>query len=190
MKFSFSQYLSLFIAIGIVMLFIFGTEREFNMPVKPVNDYDEMMIKNKKANVIKRSIIATLEQLAYKEWAIDSLVLVEKKYESMDSVLIERLEDIQFEFGHSDMLRRVKNDKTVQMGSSTNREAQDLNVEQKKIYIMDEIDSLKNILSFHRRSLDTLRSLNRYKFYLDQPRFTNQGKKNSQSQLGRSKSLE
>ena len=91
MKFSFSQYLSLFIAIGIVMLFIFGTEREFNMSVKPVNDYDEMMIKNKKANVIKRSIIATLEQLAYKEWAIDSLVLVEKKYKSMDSVLIERL---------------------------------------------------------------------------------------------------
>ena len=50
---------------------------------------------------------------------------------------------------------------------------QNINVEEKKERIIDEIDSLKIILSYHRRSLDTLRSLSRYKFYLDQPRFNN-----------------
>ena len=94
-----TQYLSFFVAIGIILMFIFGTEREFTMPVVKTNDYDKMMMKNNKANTIKKTIVSTLEQIAYKKWAIDSLVLVEQKYESMDSVLIERLEDIKFEFG-------------------------------------------------------------------------------------------
>jgi len=133
----------------------------------------KMMMKNNKANTIKKTIVSTLEQIAYKQWAIDSLVLVEQKYESMDSVLIERLEDIKFEFGYSNMLEKIENDKTAQLGSIINSGDQNLNVKQKKRRIMDDIDSLKNILSFHRKSLDTLRSLSRYKFYLDQPRFGN-----------------
>ena len=91
----------------------------------------------------------------------------------MDSVLIERLEDIKFEFGYSNMLEKIENNKTAQLGSIINIGDQNLNVAQKKRHIMDDIDSLKNILSFHRKSLDTLRSLSRYKFYLDQPRFGN-----------------
>jgi len=51
---------------------------------------------------------------------------------------------------------------------------QNINIEEKKERIIGEIDSLKNILSHQRRSLDTLRSLSRYKFYLDQPRFNNE----------------
>ena len=168
-----SQYLSFLVAIGIILLFIFGTEREFTMPVEKTNNYNKMMMKNNKANTIKKSIVSTLEQIAYKQWAIDSLVLVEQKYESMDSVLIERLEDIKFEFGYSNMLEKIENNKTAQLGSIINIGDQNLNVAQKKRRIMDDIDSLKNILSFHRKSLDTLRSLNRYKFYLDQPRFGN-----------------
>jgi len=71
------------------------------------------------------------------------------------------------------MLEKIENNKTAQLGSIINIGDQNLNIAQKKRRIMDDIDSLKNILSFHRKSLDTLRSLNRYKFYLDQPRFGN-----------------
>ena len=172
MKISSSQILAFFAAIGVIFLFIFGTERDFTMPSETVNEYDKMMVRNKKANKIKKSIISTLERIAYKEWAIDSLVLIEKKYESMDSVLIQRLEDIKFEFGYSGMLKKINNDKTTQLDKEK-MENQDINIELQKLLILDEIDSLKSILSYHRRSLDTLRSLSRHKFYLNQPRFTN-----------------
>ena len=172
MKISSSQILAFFAAIGVIILFIFGTERDFTMPTETVNEYDKMMVRNKKANKIKKSIISTLERIAYKEWAIDSLVLIEKKYESMDSVLIQRLEDIKFEFGYSGMLKKINNDKTTQLDKEK-MENQDINIELQKLLILDEIDSLKSILSYHRKSLDTLRSLSRHKFYLNQPRFTN-----------------
>ena len=172
MKISSSQILAFFAAIGVIILFIFGTERDFTMPTETVNEYDKMMVRNKKANKIKKSIISTLERIAYKEWAIDSLVLIEKKYESMDSVLIQRLEDIKFEFGYSGMLKKINNDKTTQLDKEK-MENQDINIELQKLLILDEIDSLKNILSYHRKTLDTLRSLSRHKFYLNQPRFTN-----------------
>lgn len=172
MKISSSQLLAFFAAIGIVFLFVFGTERDFTMPTETVDEYDKMMIRNKKANKIKKSIISTLERIAYKEWAIDSLVLIEKKYESMDSVLIQRLEDIKFEFGYSNMLKKINNDKTTLLDKEK-MDNQNINIELQKSLILDEIDSLKNILSYHRRSLDTLRSLSRHKFYLNQPRFTN-----------------
>jgi len=172
MKISSSQILAFFAAIGVIFLFIFGTERDFTMPSETVNEYDKMMVRNKKANKIKKSIISTLERIAYKEWAIDSLVLIEKKYESMDSVLIQRLEDIKFEFGYSGMLKKINNDKTTQLDKEK-MENQDINIELQKLLILEEIDSLKSILSYHRKSLDTLRSLSRHKFYLNQPRFTN-----------------
>jgi len=172
MKISSSQMLAFFAALGIIFLFVFGTERDFRMPAETINEYDQMMIRNKKANIIKKSIISTLESIAYKEWAIDSLVLIEQKYESMDSVLIQRLEDIKFEFGYSDMLQKINSDKTTKLDKEK-MDNQDMNIELQKLLILDEIDSLKNILSYHRRSLDTLRSISRHKFYLNQPRFTN-----------------
>ena len=164
--------LAFFSALGIIFLFVFGTERDFRMPVETVNEYDQMMVRNKKANKIKKSIISTLESIAYKEWAIDSLVLIEQKYESMDSVLIQRLEDIKFEFGYSDMLQKINSDKATKL-EKEKMDNQDINIELQKLLILDEIDSLKDILSYHRRSLDTLRSISRHKFYLNQPRFTN-----------------
>ena len=172
MKISSSQMLAFFAALGIIFLFVFGTERDFRMPVEKVNEYDQMMVRNKKANKIKKSIISTLESIAYKEWAIDSLVLIEQKYESMDSVLIQRLEDIKFEFGYSDMLQKINSDKATKL-EKEKMDNQDINIELQKLLILDEIDSLKDILSYHRRSLDTLRSISRHKFYLNQPRFTN-----------------
>ena len=41
MKISSSQSLSFFAAIGIILLFVFGTEREFSMPVETINEYDK-----------------------------------------------------------------------------------------------------------------------------------------------------
>ncbi|MDC0164806.1 hypothetical protein OAI82_00320 [bacterium] len=170
MKLNISQFLALLIAIGVVMLFIFGPEREYLPPIKVVNEYDEVLIKNKKSNRIKKSIISTLELIAYKEWSLDSLILIEKKYESMDSVLIQRLEDIKFEFGYSEMLKKVNQEKGLRL-DSTNIKEPNLNIELEKLIIKHELDSLIYALSFHRKSLDTLRSLSRYKFYLKQPRF-------------------
>ena len=170
MKLNISQFLALLIAIGVVMLFIFGPERKYLPPIKVVNEYDEVLIKNKKSNRIKKSIISTLELIAYKEWSLDSLILIEKKYESMDSVLIQRLEDIKFEFGYSEMLKKVNQEKGLRLDSTYIKEP-NLNIELEKLIIKHELDSLIYALSFHRKSLDTLRSLSRYKFYLKQPRF-------------------
>ena len=172
MKISSTQLLSFFAAIGILILFIFGTEREYRVPVKSVNDYDKMMAKNNKANNLKRSIVSTLEMIAYKEWAIDSLNLVEKKYDSMDSILIRRLQDIEFEFGYSDMLNKINHEKTIQLSSDKIEVYDNLTIDEKKMLILFEIDSLKSVLGYHRRSLDTLRSLSRHKFYLKQPRYS------------------
>ena len=165
-----SPLLALLLAIGVIMLYIFGVERDYSFVTKDVNEYDKLMVKNEKSNRIKKSIISTLENIAYKEWALDSLVLIEKKYESMDSVLIQRLEDIKFEFGYSEMLARINEEKKIRI-DSVDFKRPEMNIELEKMLIQYELDSLNNVLGFHRRSLDTLRSLSRYKFYLNQPRF-------------------
>ena len=171
MNISPTQLLLFFAAIGVLVLFIFNSGEEYRLPVESVNDYDNMMTKNKKANNLKKSIVSTLEMIAYKEWAIDSLNLVEKKYDSMDSILIRRLQDIEFEFGYSDMLNKINHEKKVQLDSGKIKRYESLTVDEKKMLILFEIDSLKSVLGYHRRSLDTLRSLSRHKFYLKQPRF-------------------
>ena len=171
MKINTSQFLALLIAIGVLMLFIFGPKKDYVPPTKVVNEYDDVLIKNEKSNKIKKSIISTLELIAYKEWSIDSLILIEKKYESMDSVFIQRLEDIKFEFGYSEMLKKVSEEKGLKL-DSINIRGPELNIELEKLLIKHELDSLVSMLSFYRKSLDTLRSLSRYKFYLKQPRFS------------------
>ena len=171
MKINTSQILALIIALGVVLLFIFGTDEDYIRPTKTVNEYDQVMIRNEKSNRIKKSIISTLELIAYKEWALDSLVLVEKKYESMDSVLLQRLEDIRFEFGYSDMLQKIKSEKKNKLDSLDGKKSE-MNIQLEKMLIQYDLDSLNDVLGYHRRSLDTLRSVSRYKFYLKQPRFT------------------
>ena len=165
-----SQVLALLLAIAVIMLYIFGVEREYSFVTKDVNEYDKLMIRNEKSNRIKKSIISTLEKIAYKEWEMDSLTLIKKKYESMDSVLIQRLEDIKFEFGYSEMLKKINQEKEIRI-DTVNSKRPEVNIEFEKMLIQYELDSLNNVLGFHRRSLDTLRSLSRYKFYLNQPRF-------------------
>ena len=171
MKINTSQILALVIALGVVLLFIFGSEEDYIRPTKTVNEYDQVMIRNEKSNRIKKSIISTLELIAYKEWTLDSLVLVEKKYESMDSVLIQRLEDIRFEFGYSDMLQKIRSEKKIKLDSLYGKKSE-MNIQLEKSLIQYGLDSLNDVLGYHRKSLDTLRSVSRYKFYLKQPRFT------------------
>ena len=166
-----SQFLALLIAIGIIMLFIFGAKEDYVPATKIVNEYDQVLVKNQKSNHIKKSIISTLELIAYKEWALDSVILIKKKYDSMDSVFIQRLEDIKFEFGYSEMLKKVSQKKGVRL-DSINVKKPELNLDLEKLLIKHELDSLIDVLSFHRKSLDTLRSLSRHKFYLNQPRFS------------------
>ena len=165
-----SQLLALLLAIGVIILYIFDVERDYSFVTKDVNEYDKLMVRNEKSNRIKKSIISTLENIAYKEWALDSLALIEEKYESMDSVLIQRLEDIKFEFGYSEMLTRINEEKEMRIDSVDSKRPE-MNIELEKMLIQYELDSLNNVLGLHRRSLDTLRSLSRYKFYLNQPRF-------------------
>ena len=165
-----SQLLALLFAIAVIMLYIFGTEREYSFVTKDVNEYDKLMVRNEKSNRIKKSIISTLEKIAYKEWTMDSLTLIKKKYESMDSVLIQRLEDIKFEFGYSEMLNKINQEKEIPINTADSKRPE-VSIEFEKMLIQYELDSLNAVLGFHRRSLDTLRSLSRYKFYLKQPRF-------------------
>ena len=166
-----SQFLALLLAIAVVMLYIFGVEREYSFVTKDVNEYDKLMVRNEKSNRIKKSIISTLEKIAYKEWEMDSLTLIKKKYESMGSVLIQRLEDIKFEFGYSEMLKKINQEKEIRIDTADSKRLE-VSIEFEKMLIQYELDSLNTVLGFHRRSLDTLRSLSRYKFYLNQPRFS------------------
>ena len=165
-----SQLLAILLAIGVIILYILGDERDYSFVTKDVNEYNKLMVRNEKSNLIKKSIISNLENIAYKELALDSLALIEKKYESMDSVLIQRLEDIKFEFGYSEMLMRINEEKEIRI-DSVDSKSPEMNIELEKMLIQFELDSLNDVLGFHRRSLDTLRSLSRYKFYLNQPRF-------------------
>ena len=68
------------------------------------------------------------------------------------------------------MLKKVNQEKGLRLDSIDIKEP-NLNIELEKLIIKQELDSLFHVLSFHRKSLDTLRSLSRYKFYLKQPRF-------------------
>ena len=68
------------------------------------------------------------------------------------------------------MLTRINKEKEIRIDSVDSKRPE-MNIELEKMLIQYELDSLNNVLGFHRRSLDTLRSLNRYKFYLNQPRF-------------------
>ena len=52
-----SQLLALILAIGVIMLYIFGVERDYSFVTKDVNEYDKLMIRNEKSNRIKKSII-------------------------------------------------------------------------------------------------------------------------------------
>ena len=60
MKLNISQFFALLISIGVLMLFIFRSEKEYLPPKKVVNEYDKVLIKNKKSNKITMLLIDNL----------------------------------------------------------------------------------------------------------------------------------
>ncbi len=69
------------------------------------------------------------------------------------------------------MLQKIKSEKEIRLDSLDGKKSE-MNIQLEKLLIQYDLDSLNDVLGYHRRSLDTLRSVSRYKFYLKQPRFT------------------
>ena len=113
-----NQLASFLIAVGILALFAFSKKEEIDTSIE-YSSYDEMMVLNKKITSKKKAIISTLEDIAYKEWEIDSVTLFLSKYPLMDSLLLKKLKDIEFEFGYSDLLQKIESSQSVPPESLT-----------------------------------------------------------------------
>ena len=136
------------------------------------SSYDEMMLLNEKVNKQKRAIISTLEHIAYKEWEIDSVTLFVSKYPLMDSVLLKRLHDIEFEFGYSDLLERIRSSQSISPISFTDSAIKQ-RTENETALLRQELSLLNAELLKHRNSLDSMRAFYPFKYYLNQPRYDN-----------------
>ena len=134
------------------------------------SSYDEMMLLNEKVNKEKRAIISTLEHIAYKEWEIDSVTLFVSKYPLMDSVLLKRLHDIEFEFGYSDLLERIRSSQSISPKSFTDSAIKQ-RTEDETALLREKLSYLNDELFKHRNSLDSLRLFYPFKYYLNQPRY-------------------
>ena len=132
--------------------------------------YDDMMDLNKKSNVYKKNIIASLEQIALNEWKVDSINLFEKKHSLMDTLLIKKFHDIKFEFGQSQLLNKIDS-----KGVMTPQYFQDSiissRIDSKVKPFKQKIKISQDIMLKNRFSLDSLRKSNPFKFYLNQTRF-------------------
>jgi len=136
------------------------------------SSYDEMMLLNEKVNKQKRAIISTLEHIAYKEWEIDSVTLFVSKYPLMDSILLKRLHDIEFEFGYSDLLERIRSSQSISPISFTDSAIKQRTENETAIF-REELIYLNEELFKHSNSLDSLRLFYPFKYYLNQPRYDN-----------------
>ena len=134
------------------------------------SSYDEMMALNEKVNKEKMAIISTLEHIAYKEWEIDSVTLFVSKYPLMDSVLLKKLHDIEFEFGYSDLLERIRSSQSISPTSFTDSAIKQ-RTEDETALLREELSYLNEELFKHRNSLDSLRLFYPFKYYLNQPRY-------------------
>ena len=166
-----NQITSFLLAVGILLLFAFSKKEETDSSIE-YTYYDEMMILNEKVNAEKRTIISTLENIAYKEWEIDSVSLFLSKYPLMDSVLLRKLHDIEFEFGYSNLLEKIESNQSISPGSLTDS-AMEQRVENETDLLKDELKLLNDELIKHKTSLDSLRSQHPFKYYLNQARYNN-----------------
>ena len=166
-----NQITSFLLAVGILLLFAFSKKEETDSSIE-YTYYDEMMILNEKVNAGKRTIISTLENIAYKEWEIDSVSLFLSKYPLMDSVLLRKLHDIEFEFGYSNLLEKIESNQSISPGSLTDS-AMEQRVENETALLKDELKLLNDELIKHKTSLDSLRSQHPFKYYLNQARYNN-----------------
>ena len=164
-----NQFVSFLIAVGILVLFAFSKKEEIDTSIE-YSSYDEMMVLNKKITSKKKAIISTLEDIAYKEWEIDSVTLFLSKYPLMDSLLLKKLKDIEFEFGYSDLLQKIESSQSVPPESLTDS-AMERRIEIETALLKEDLKDLNLKLVARRKMLDSLMMSNPFKYYLRLDRF-------------------
>ncbi len=164
-----NQLASFLIAVGILALFAFSKKEEIDTSIE-YSSYDEMMVLNKKITSKKKAIISTLEDIAYKEWEIDSVTLFLSKYPLMDSLLLKKLKDIEFEFGYSDLLQKIESSQSVPPESLTDS-AMERRIEIETALLKEDLKDLNLKLVARRKMLDSLMMSNPFKYYLRLDRF-------------------
>jgi len=164
-----NQLTSFLIAVGILVLFSFSKKEEIDTAIE-YSSYDEMMVLNKKITSKKKAIISTLEDIAYKEWEIDSVTLFLSKYPLMDSLLLKKLKDIEFEFGYSDLLQKIESSQSVPPESLTDS-AMERRIEMETALLKEDLKDLNLKLVARRKMLDSLMMSNPFKYYLRLDRF-------------------
>jgi len=164
-----NQLASFLIAVGILALFAFSKKEEIDTSIE-YSSYDEMMVLNKKITSKKKAIISTLEDIAYKEWEIDSVTLFLSKYPLMDSLLLKKLKDIEFEFGYSDLLQKIESSQSVPPESLTDS-AMERRIEMETALLKEDLKDLNLKLVARRKMLDSLMMSNPFKYYLRLDRF-------------------
>ena len=164
-----NQLASFLIAVGILVLFAFSKKEEIDTSIE-YSSYDEMMVLNKKITSKKKAIISTLEDIAYKEWEIDSVTLFLSKYPLMDSLLLKKLKDIEFEFGYSDLLQKIESSQSVPPESLTDS-AMERRIEIETALLKEDLKDLNLKLVARRKMLDSLMMSNPFKYYLRLDRF-------------------
>ena len=164
-----NQLASFLIAVGILVLFAFSKKEEIDTSIE-YSSYDEMMVLNKKITSKKKAIISTLEDIAYKEWEIDSVTLFLSKYPLMDSLLLKKLKDIEFEFGYSDLLQKIESSQSVPPESLTDS-AMERRIEIETSLLKEDLKDLNLKLVARRKMLDSLMMSNPFKYYLRLDRF-------------------
>lgn len=164
-----NQLASFLIAVGILVLFAFSKKEEIDTSIE-YSSYDEMMVLNKKITSKKKAIISTLEDIAYKEWEIDSVTLFLSKYPLMDSLLLKKLKDIEFEFGYSDLLQKIESSQSVPPESLTDS-AMERRIEMETALLKEDLKDLNLKLVARRKMLDSLMMSNPFKYYLRLDRF-------------------
>ena len=164
-----NQLASFLIAVGILVLFSFSKKEEIDTSIE-YSSYDEMMVLNKKITSKKKAIISTLEDIAYKEWEIDSVTLFLSKYPLMDSLLLKKLKDIEFEFGYSDLLQKIESSQSVPPESLTDS-AMERRIEIETALLKEDLKDLNLKLVARRKMLDSLMMSNPFKYYLRLDRF-------------------
>ena len=164
-----NQLASFLIAVGILALFAFSKKEEIDTSIE-YSSYDEMMVLNKKITSKKKAIISTLEDIAYKEWEIDSVTLFLSKYPLMDSLLLKKLKDIEFEFGYSDLLQKIESSQSVPPESLTDS-AMERRIEIETALLKEDLKDLNLKLVARRKMLDSLMMSNPFKYYLRLDRY-------------------
>ena len=164
-----NQLVSFLMAVGILVLFAFSKKEEIDTSIE-YSSYDEMMVLNKKITSKKKAIISTLEDIAYKEWEIDSVTLFLSKYPLMDSLLLKKLKDIEFEFGYSDLLQKIESSQSVPPESLTDS-AMERRIEIETALLKEDLKDLNLKLVARRKMLDSLMMSNPFKYYLRLDRF-------------------